>query len=161
MYRSILKKVSAVQVLQTSFVENVRAYYDGPITVIGNVVAPADCKKEERLKRIICLSRVEPDKRQLAATEAFAKLRQIFPIGLWTFSATSRIRDICANACRWRNNIMRKIKFVFMELQRMFRESFKKPPYVCFLQNMKVSVWGWRKLWLREYRLSVFPVRRG
>lgn len=79
LYRSILKKVSAVQVLQTSFVENVRAYYDGPITVIGNAVAPADCKKEERLKRIICLSRVEPDKRQLAATEAFCKIAADFP----------------------------------------------------------------------------------
>lgn len=79
LYRSILRKVSAVQVLQSSFAESIRTYYDGLIEVIGNIVEPTCCDKKERLKRIIYLSRVEPDKQQLALTEAFCKIAADFP----------------------------------------------------------------------------------
>lgn len=78
-YKQILKQVQTVQVLQPSFVEELKAYYDGKIEVIGNSIRQSDKEPDYSKKRIICLARIEPDKQQYELTQAFCKIAKEFP----------------------------------------------------------------------------------
>lgn len=79
-YKKILKRVAAVQVLQPSFVEQLKLHYDGRIEVIGNGIEQSRTVPDyAKQKRIICPARVEPDKGQYELTEAFCKIAKDFP----------------------------------------------------------------------------------
>ncbi len=78
-YRKILKQVAAVQVLQPSFAEELKSYYDGRIEVIGNCIKQSDTIPDYTKKRIICLARIEPDKQQYELTRAFCQIAKEFP----------------------------------------------------------------------------------
>lgn len=78
-YKQILKQVQTVQVLQPSFVEELKPYYDGKIEVIGNSIRQNDKDPDYTKKRIIYLARIEPDKQQYELTQAFCKIAKEFP----------------------------------------------------------------------------------
>lgn len=79
LYQRILKRVAAVQVLQPSFVEKLKPYYDGHIEIIGNCVEKSNAASDRAAKRIIYLARIEPDKQQYELTQAFCRIAKEFP----------------------------------------------------------------------------------
>ena len=78
-YVETLKKVTAVVVLQPSFVKDLRPYYDGRTEVIGNAVDVGRVRADYGAKRIICLARVEPDKGQYELIDAFCRIAGDLP----------------------------------------------------------------------------------
>lgn len=78
LYKWILKRVAAVQVLQPSFVEELKPYYAGKTAVIGNCIEQNGISSDYAKKRIVCLARVEPDKQQYELTRAFCQIAKEF-----------------------------------------------------------------------------------
>ena len=111
-YKRILKRVAAVQVLQPSFVEELKPYYDGKTAVIGNCIEQRGASPDYANRRIVCLARVEPDKQQYELTRAFCKIAKEFPD--WTVDFYGDVthpdyRDECidlARSCGAENQIV-------------------------------------------------------
>lgn len=83
--RLALNKADAVQVLLPSYVDTIKKYYSGKISVIGNAVEPVYAEKNAKLSEnkekyiILCISRFDKFKRQDILTEAFSLIAHKYP----------------------------------------------------------------------------------
>ena len=103
LYKKILKRIAAVQVLQPSFVETLKPYYDGRIEVIGNCIGQSDAPSDGTAKRIVYPARIEPDKQQYELTRAFCRIAKDFPewkVDLYGDIVFPDYRDKCVETAK-------------------------------------------------------------
>ena len=75
LFTQTLKSADAVQVLLPIFIPELKQFYAGKATAIGNAV-PANTQTATKKPIIIYTGRVEPDKQQLIAINAFAAIAE-------------------------------------------------------------------------------------
>ncbi len=117
-YIKTLTQINALQVLFPSYI--------GKIFAIGNIVSSCNLSTNVQSKKIICISRIEENKGQYEAIEAFAQIASKIPewnIEFWGDIEQPQYKQKCLKLAH-RHNIENRIKFC--GLTNNIQEQLKK-----------------------------------